>query len=235
MIFLMIISGLIILDTVLKSRSEDAARHILFSVPLIGLVSSIYVDQFSEFSKKIQTYLPYLILFGVFIISFYNIQGKLADARHYEPGISANCTPSDPSCYTGFKFLFSQDFFLACNWVKQHPDQVPPNSVFLSLNSHPTVYNCERSALWDYPSLPDILLGNVNLSASRLKAEGITHIFVQKFALSSQNLRLSYPINFVRMLEQNNQTFVKIYENGLGVEDCLRIGGCDGAIIYRFV
>ena len=234
MMILMLISGLIILNTVLKSRSEDAARHILFAVPVVGLIASIYLDQLSEFVKKVQKYFPYLVLLAVFLISFYTSQGKLSDARHYEPALSSACTPSNPSCYVGFK-MFSQDFFQACDWVKKNPNQVPPDSILLSLNSHPTVYNCERSAFWDFPDLPDILLGDVNLSASRLKAEGITHIFVQKFALSTQNLRLSYPVNFVRMMDQNNQTFVKIYENGPSINACISSGGCDGTIIYRFV
>lgn len=126
---------------------------------------------------------------------------------------------------------FSPLFFQACNWVQQN---TPANASLLSLQTYPTLYNCNRQAVWVIPDNPDIILSdNITLVKDRLDANGINYIFVQKFSLSDQNYSQSYPISFVDFLNQNNQTFENVYENGVDVNTCIQQGGCDGTIVYK--
>jgi len=128
---------------------------------------------------------------------------------------------------------FSSYFFEACDWVKTN---TPQNAILLSLNTHPTVYNCQREAIWELQDLPDIILSNnVTLVTQRLNANGIDYIFVQKFSLSGQDYRGTYPLSFIAFLEQNPQNFKKVFENGPGYNSCVQSQGCDGTAIYQVV
>jgi len=68
---------------------------------------------------------------------------------------------------------------------------------------------------------------------ARLKAEGITHIFIQKFSLSKDPAITKYPVSFVNFMNEHPDKFVKLYETGSDVNTCIDQGGCDGAIVYE--
>ncbi len=194
-----------------SGRAEDAARYTLIAVPAISVVASIYLEELSRAIKRYSKYLPVLLILVVIVASFSNFYSKNA-------------------IMSGVK-QFSPLFLQACDWVKQN---TPTNSTLLSENGHPTVYNCDRNAVWELQDLPDIILSNnVTLVKDRLSIDGINYIFVQKFAISPQAYEQSYPISFIQFLEQNNNTFQKVYENGPDLNTCLSQGGCDGSIIYK--
>ncbi len=75
-------------------------------------------------------------------------------------------------------------------------------------------------------------IGHILSTAEKL---GITHIFVQKFSLSSQALSEKYPINYVQLLEDNPAQFKKVFENGPSLSQCVQQGACDGNIIYEII
>lgn len=193
-----------------KTRAEDAARYTLVAVPVIALISAAYLDVLVEFLKKYNKYLPVTFILAILAVSFLNFYSK-------------NSTMSSVK-------QFSPLFFQACGWVQNN---LPQNATLLSLYGHPTVYNCNRNAVWVLQDLPDIILSNnLNLTMTRLKVDGINYIFVQKFALGTQNYQQTYPISFVQFLDQYPQQFVKVYENGPQLSVCLGQGGCDGSLIY---
>lgn len=194
-------------------RAEDAARYTLSAVPVISLVAANYLDVLAEFLVKYKKILPMFFLVAIIVISLVNFYEKNSVMQSVKQ--------------------FSPLFLGACDWVKTH---LPENATLLSLYGHPTVYNCERNAVWEMQDLPDIILSNdLNLTTNRLKIDGIDYIFVQKFAMSTQAYRRNYPISFVAFLEQNPQTFKKVFENGPDYSTCLQSGGCDGSAIYEVV
>jgi len=210
LMFLAALPGFYIFKSV---RAEDAARYTLYAVPILTLIVSIYLEKILNWTKKYSKYLPLFLILCVAIVSFLNFLGKASIMIRVKQ--------------------FSPLFFEACNWIKQN---LPLNASLLSLHTHPTVYNCERKAIWELVDLPDILLSqDLNLTLNRLKANGINYIFVQKFSLSSGKYRQTYPITFVQFLENNSDHFKKVYENGPSLDKCLAIGGCDGTILYKVV
>ena len=85
-------------------------------------------------------------------------------------------------------------------------------------------------------NIADVLLApNVSYELEVLKENDISYIFVQKFSIDPQNRGYAgnYPLNFISMLEDNQQYFEKVYENGPDLNQCLQQGGCDGAIVYK--
>ncbi len=87
-------------------------------------------------------------------------------------------------------------------------------------------------------NLADISLSrDLNYTLSVAKQLGITHIFIQKFSIDSQNQHLqeNYDLDFVQFLENNPEHFKNIYENGLSLQECLQQGGCDGNIVYEII
>jgi hypothetical protein len=211
LILLMLIAALPGIYIFISARAEDVARYNLYSVPILVLIVSIYLEKILDWSKRYSKYLPLFLIFCIAIISFLNFLGKanmMIRVKQFFP-------------------LFLE----ACNWIKQN---LPLNASLLSLHTHPTVYNCERKAIWELVDLPDILLSNdINLTLNRLKANGIDYIFVQKFSLSGGKYRQTYPITFVQFLENNSEYFEKVYENGPNLAQCLAMGGCDGTILYK--
>jgi hypothetical protein len=84
--------------------------------------------------------------------------------------------------------------------------------------------------------VPDMELSlDVNTTIKSAKENGVDYIFIQKFSIDPQNRNIAemYNLNFINMLESNNQIFIKLYENGPDIRQCLQQGGCDGNIIYR--
>lgn len=196
-----------------QGRAEDASRYTLFVIPFLALLMGIYFEKIMETLKRHYKYFGVIFLLLILAISYYNFSSKVLMMPQVKQ--------------------FSQLFFDACNWVKTN---TPQNAILLSFNTHPTVYNCQREAIWALKDLPDIVLSrNVTLVTQRLKANGIEYIFVQKFSLSSQNNGLSYPLSFIAFLEQNPQVFKKVFENGPSYNSCVQTQGCDGTAIYQVI
>lgn len=199
-----------------SGRSEDTARYFLSAAPLIGIVGGMYWSSIRKEGHRLNGLVVLAVLILVLVLAFFSFYSKLAQMDNVK-----NFVPS---------------FFEACDWVKQN---VPKDANLLSLQTYPTRYNCDRAAVWEIPDKADILLSNnLTVVKERLAANGIGHIFVQKFSMSSTPLGQAWPTSFVDFLEQNNQTFKKIYENGpkYGTQDltnCLN-SGCDaGNIVYE--
>jgi hypothetical protein len=76
---------------------------------------------------------------------------------------------------------------------------------------------------------------SLNYTLSAAKQLGITHIFIQKFSIDSQNQHLqeNYDLDFVQFLENNPEHFKNIYENGPSLQQCLQQSGCNGNIVYE--
>lgn len=201
----------------LEGRAEDTARYFLSAVPLIGLAGAAYWSSIRRDGKKFNSLIVLAVLIMVLALSFINFYGKLVQMDSVK-----NFVPS---------------FFQACDWVKGN---LPKDANLLSLQTYPTRYNCDRGAVWETADKTDILLSNnLTLVESRLEANGIGYIFVQKFSLSNTPFGQAYPVSFVNFLESNNQTFKKLYENGpaYGSQEfinCVNSGGCDlGTMIYQ--
>jgi len=197
----------------LTGRVEDMARNMIGLTAIVALISAVYFGEVIEFTKKYHKIFPLVIIGIVLIVAFFNFKYKLDTMYSVKQ--------------------FSPLFFEACDWVKEN---TPKDSILLSFHTSPTYYNCERQAQWDLPDSADIILSqNVNLTLARLKANGITHIFVQKFSIISQKFSAGYWIGFVQFLDSNQEKFKKAYENGPDLQTCLSQGGCDGSIIYEVI
>jgi 4-amino-4-deoxy-L-arabinose transferase-like glycosyltransferase len=196
-----------------SGRTEDTSRYTLFAIPLIAVICAIYLTKITEVLKKHFKYFGICFIILILAVSYYNFSTKI----FVMPQVKQ----------------FSPLFLDACKWAKQN---LPSNTIMLSLYTAPTSYNCDRKAVWELPDLPDIVLSNnLNLTVNRLEANGISYVFVQKFSLSQQNYRISYPVSFVAFLESNPQTFKKVFENGPDYNTCLQSGGCDGTAIYKVI
>jgi 4-amino-4-deoxy-L-arabinose transferase-like glycosyltransferase len=207
---LFLISMLPVFFLTYPGRAEDAARYTLVAVPVIALIAANYLDVLLSFLSKYRRILTLFFILTIIVVSIVNFYGK-------------NSTMSQVK-------QFSPLFLSACNWVKNN---LPENATLLSLYGHPTVYNCDRNAVWVLQDLPDIILSNdLNLTTNRLKTDGIGYIFVQKFALSQQAYSQNYPLSFIQFLTTYPKTFVNVYENGPDLNSCVIQGGCDGTIIY---
>ncbi len=96
---------------------------------------------------------------------------------------------------------------------------------------HRAIYSCERNAVG---RVPDIFLSkNTTYAKEVAKKLGVTHLFIQKFSISDQDIKEHYKLDSVQFFEDNPETFKKVYENGPPLEQCLQQGGCDGNIIYE--
>ncbi len=192
-------------------RAEDIARYFLNATPIIGLVAGVYADSLLELSHKYKNFILAGIIISILGISLVGVWQKtdsLKGPKQFAPG-----------------------FFEACEWIEANTQK---DATLLSLQTYPTIYNCNRRANWEIPDKGDILLSNnVNLVTERLKLNGINYIFVQKFSMSTEKYGQSYPIDFVNMLETNNNSFHKIYENGPSLDACIQARGCDGALVYK--
>jgi len=162
------------------------------------------------FKKKYKNVLIIALIAFVLIVSFINVFNKLAGMVQVKQ--------------------FSPLFFEACDWMKEN---TPEDSLVSTVWTHRVAYSCQRSVT---ASLPDMALSNnVTHILSTTKELDITHIFIQKFSLSNEDLSEKYPINYVQLLENNPDHFRKIFENGLSLDQCVQQGGCDGNIIYEIL
>jgi hypothetical protein len=207
---LMMLFILLLVFNYFTPRAEDAARYSLAWAPFIALVAGKWFSEIYEFIKKYQKYIALIVFVFVIVLSYINLREKLdimAKVKQFSPA-----------------------FFEACNWIKEN---TPKNAVISTFWSSRAIYNCQRNS----PGAPaDLRLSNdVNYTLSVAKEFGITHIFIQKFSIDTQNkhLRESFDLDFVNLLENNPKYFKKVYENGPSLQQCLQQGGCDGNIVYE--
>ncbi len=194
-------------------RAEDTARYTLSIIPVIGFVVGIYLDQIFVFIEKQYKSLALIVFLLVVAVSFMNLNQKLPIMKAVKQ--------------------FSPSFFQACDWIEANTDE---DALLMSVWGHRLVYNCQRDAS-GYAGLPDsrdiILNDDLNLTVSRLKEHGITHIFLQKFSIDNKAYQEKYPVSFVQFLENNPDVFVNVYENGPLLQQCLEQRGCDGNVVYE--
>jgi len=113
-------------------------------------------------------------------------------------------------------------------WIKKN---LPENVTLSTVWGHRTVYACQRNAVG---RIPDIFLSrNETYTREIAKKLGVTHLFIQKFSISDQNIAEHYRLDSIQFFEDHPETFVKVYENGPPLQQCLQQGGCDGNIIYE--
>jgi len=213
LIILMMLSFLPIIYLGSGGRAEDTARYTLGLIPLITLISGIYFETMYDFVNKYKKYLALIIFVVILYFTLLNLNEKLNTMKQVKQ--------------------FSPSFLEACNFIKQNTSE---DAMLMTIWVHQASYSCQRN-IAGFSNLPDIgdiiLSGNLNLTLSRLYAHGITHIFIQKFSMSQTDVAEKYPISFIQFLDNNKDSFVKVYENGPSLQQCLQAGGCDGNILYQ--
>jgi len=195
---------------VTMTRAEDTARYALMWAPVISVIAARYFDEVYNFLKRYQRHLALVVFIFVLYFCYINASSKLA--------VMAQVKQFQPS------------FFEACDWGKQN---MPSDSIMATVWTYRTIYSCQRSAVGISADM--VVSNNVSHILSTANELGITHIFIQKFSIDYQNMHYSerYDVDFVKLLEDNSEHFVKIFENGPGLDVCLQQGGCDGNIIYE--
>lgn len=209
-LMLLIMALFLLLFYISTPRAEDTARYTLGWVPIIALISGVYFGEVYNFLKKYNKYLALVVFIIVIYYGFQNLQDKLSVMSQVKQ--------------------FSPSFFDACNWVKQN---LPKDALITTAWPFHTLYNCQRNVGGGGPDI--VLSGDLDLALSTLKKQGVTHIFIQKWAISTQDLTERYPLKFVQFLENNPDHFKKVYENGEPNIEICAYRGCDGAIIYEVI
>jgi len=222
---IMLVSYLPVLyQTTLGGRVEDASRLALVILPVIAVIAAIYFDTVYDFIKNYYKKLALIVFVLVIVLSMQQLYTKLL-AR------------DDKRNYVGMMGVkqFSPLFFDACDFIKKN---TTANSLLLTIWDHQAVYNCQRNVITPngLPDQGDIELSkDVNLSVSRLKVHGITHVFIQKFSISPGIEQDRYPIDFINFMNDNPKNFKKIFENGASIETCASQDSCSGNIVYEVV
>lgn len=234
-------------------RAEDTARFSLIWAPVVALVTAKYLDSAYDFIKGLGidwvSASVAAILMGFASYAAYALFGAVGAVIFIAAAVAAialtkNLALSIIILVLAIGFAggvaklatmyqvkqFSPLFFTACDWVKSN---TPEDSVLSTVWTYRTAYSCQRNVAGSSPDMA--LSNNVTQILSTAKKIGVTHIFVQKFSLSSQSLSEAYPISYVRLLEANPDHFNKVFENGDDLETCIGEGGCDGNILYQIV
>lgn len=205
------------LGGLIEGRAEDTSRYFLSMAPIVGIVAAVYWSSMSKTGHKANSAIIVVVLVVVIALAMVSFYSKIV----YMPAVKN----------------FPASFLQACDWIQEN---TPEGSNMLSLHTYPTRYNCDRGSVWEIPDKRDILLSNnVSIIKDRLDANGIDYVFVQKFAMTSQPVEQAFPIQFVGILDNDNSTFTKVYENGPTFNsqefiDCAQRGNCDiGTIVYR--
>lgn len=202
----------LVLFPMIVTRSEDTARYSLGWVFLFSILAARFFSEIHGILSKYNKYIAVAVFAVVLVMSFQNFYPKLITMEQVKQ--------------------FSPTFFQACDWVDKN---LPQNATMYTVWAHRAIYNCQRNAVAT-TLIPDIELnGTANGAAAIAKENGIDYLFIQKFSIDSQNSNFGemYNINFVNMLDSNNSTFAKVFENGPNIQQCMQQGGCDGNIIYR--
>ena len=193
-------------------RAEDTARHTLIWVFALSIIASSFFAEIYGAIRKYNRYVALAVFIIVILLSYQSLVDKLNGMKSVKQ--------------------FSPLFLQACDWVEHN---LPENATLYSVWDHNAIYNCQRNVVAQ-GSIPDIALSNnVDIIKTAAGKNDIDYIFIQKFSIDTQNRNIAsmYNLDFVSILENDNTTFTKVYENGPDVQQCLQQGGCDGSIIYR--
>jgi 4-amino-4-deoxy-L-arabinose transferase-like glycosyltransferase len=226
LLMLLLLTVIPIIYKTLDSRVEETSRFTIGAIPIIGVIAGLYIDKITDFASKIHKHLGVVIMGLVIFVAFLNFGIPYVGSSLGYAGKLESLVPVKN---------FVPSFFSTCEWVRSN---LPQDAVILSFYTTPTVYNCQRGSMWNTPDRPDILSGNLNLSVSRMKAEGYTHVFVQMFAVAPGFQDSTYPLAFVQMLDQNPNIFKNVFTlpSGDTVSSCVQKinsgSSCDGGIIY---
>lgn len=191
-----------------RTRAEDTARYTLGFASLFALISGFAYWKIFEFIEKKLKILKYIILILVISISFITVNERLDTLNKVKAW--------DPT------------FFEACEWIKVKTEK---NATISTIWGHNGAWCSEREM---GPMFADVLLSNdLNYTLKVLKENGIDYLWIQKGSIDPYNRGYAgnYPISFIRMLVDNPQYFVKVYENGDEIEKCYQL--CNGQTIYK--
>ncbi|MEM5815342.1 MAG: hypothetical protein QXD89_02550, partial [Candidatus Aenigmatarchaeota archaeon] len=191
-----------------KGRAEDAARYTLGFSPLFAIISGFAYWKFYEILEKRAKNLNYLLLILIIIISITIVKGRLITLNEVKKW--------DPS------------FFEACNWIKIKTEK---NATISTIWGHNGAWCSERNM---GSMLADILLSyDLEYILQVIKENQINYLWIQKGSIDPLNRGYAdnYPIKFIRILVENPQYFIKVYENGERIESCYQ--ACYGQTIYK--
>jgi len=208
LVFITFLIFAILLAEVGRGRAEDAARYTLGFASFVAFVTAYFYKELFEFVEKHFKYLGYLILLAVVAFSFSVVNARLDTLYKVKVW--------DPS------------FFEACKWIKEN---TLSNSTISTIWGHNGAWCSDRNM---GPALADILLSNdLNYTLKILKENKIDYLWIQKSSIDPLNRGYAdnYPSRFIQMLINNPQYFVKVYENGQPIEQCLQ--GCYGQTIFK--
>jgi len=259
LILLMVLAFLPLFSYSMGGRIEDLSRYTLSFVPFVALISGTYFSGIHKYISKIDfIWMGALVFLVINFYLLYNNYIQISLILSIVLGVSILLASvfllltkkyQYALIVTFFSFIilssfvnfygkiigmvqvkqFVPSFFDACNFIRQNTAE---DAIILTVWDYGTTYNSQRT-VYQIAAMPDsgdiVLSGDVDLTLSRLKAHGVTHIFVQKWSINA----VHYPPEFVRFLENNPDTFEKVYETGPDLDTCLSQGGCDGAVIYQ--
>jgi len=208
LVFITFLIFSILLAEIGRGRAEDAARYTLGFASFVAFVASYFYKELFEFAEKHFKYLGYLILLAVVAFSFSVVNARLDTLYKVK--------------------VWDSSFFEACKWVKEN---TLPNSTISTIWGHNGAWCSDRNM---GPTFADILLSNdLNYTLKVLKENKIDYLWIQKSSIDPLNRGYAdnYPSRFIQMLIDNPQYFVKVYENGQPIEQCLQ--GCYGQTIFK--
>jgi 4-amino-4-deoxy-L-arabinose transferase-like glycosyltransferase len=211
LILIIFISFIPIYYIAFKSRAEDTARWLMPLVPVMSVVASSYMKFIYDFLERNLKAIAIIFFIVLIFFAYKNFNQKLTVMNQVKK--------------------FSPAFLQACEWVKAN---TPKDARLGAIVYMPAAgYNCDRNIAAGGPDV--VLSQNKTLMLSVLHMQNATHLFIQKALIAWDDAKLGerHPISFVRYLESNPQDFVKVYESGPSLDQCLQQGGCDGIIIYE--
>ena len=193
-------------------RAEDTARYTMIYVPFIALLSGMWFYEVCEFVGKYRGYMAVIIFLLLLFLGCQSLMGKLSVMAMVKQ--------------------FSPSFFEACNWIKEN---LPENITMSTVWTNRAIYCSQRNAIGHSPDI--YLSRDVNYTREVAKKRGITHLFIQKFSISTGDKALSekYKLESIQFFENHPDVFKKVYENGPSLQQCVQSGLCDGNIIYEIV
>jgi len=191
-----------------KGRAEDVARYTLGFTSLVAFVSSYFYKEAFDFIAKHYKYLAYIFVFAILVFSFSVVNARLDTLYKVKVW--------DPS------------FFEACKWVKEN---VLQNESISTIWGHNGAWCSDRNMA---PAFADLLLSyNLTHILKVLEENKIDYLWIQKSSIDALNRGYAgnYPSTFIRILVENPQHFIKVYENGQPIEQCLQ--GCYGQVVFK--
>jgi len=193
-------------------RAEDTARYTLIYGPFIALLAGRWFYEVYRFIRRYQKYIAVMIFLFPLVLGYQNLTAKLDIMARVKQ--------------------FSPSFFEACDWIKEN---LPENITISTIWTNRAIYCSQRNAIGHSADI--YLSRDVNYTKKVAKERGITHLFIQKFSISTSDKALSekYKLESIQFFEDHPETFKKLYENGPSLQQCMQMGFCDGNIIYEIV